>query len=297
LPLHGADLAGVHHLRELVDADALRRELIPGRRIAIVGGGWIGAEVAATARGLGAEADVFEQAPVMLGAVLGEELGALFEEMHREHGVRVHTGARVAALEGRGRVERVALAGGETIDCDLALIAVGAVPVDDLALGAGIEVSGGVVVDERLESSMPRVFAAGDAASALRASTGRHVRVEHWANAIEQGERAARTMLGKPAGEEPLPYFFSDQYDLGMEYTGDAAGADELVIRGDRVARELIAFWLRDGRVVAGMNVNVWDVADGIGALIRSGGLVDPERLADVELPLADLLPAAAREG
>jgi 3-phenylpropionate/trans-cinnamate dioxygenase ferredoxin reductase subunit len=183
------------------------------------------------------------------------------------------------------------------VDCDLALIAVGAVPADELAVVAGLEVSGGVVVDERLESSAPGVFAAGDVASALRPSTGKHVRVEHWANAIEQGERAARTMLGMAPGEEPLPYFFTDQYDLGMEYTGDSADADELVVRGDREARELIAFWLRDGRVVAGMNVNVWDVADQIGSLIRSGATVDRDRLADSDVALTELVPQPAGSG
>jgi 3-phenylpropionate/trans-cinnamate dioxygenase ferredoxin reductase subunit len=297
LPLPGAELEGVHYLRELADADVLRREITPGRRLAIVGGGWIGAEVAASARGLGAEVDVLERGAVMLEAVLGDELGSLFESMHLEHGVRVHTGAAVEALEGSGRVERVVLAGGEKVDCDLALIAVGAVPADELAVVAGLEVSGGVVVDERLESSAPGVFAAGDVASALRPSTGKHVRVEHWANAIEQGERAARTMLGMAPGEEPLPYFFTDQYDLGMEYTGDSADADELVVRGDREARELIAFWLRDGRVVAGMNVNVWDVADQIGSLIRSGATVDRDRLADPDVALTELVPQPAGSG
>jgi 3-phenylpropionate/trans-cinnamate dioxygenase ferredoxin reductase subunit len=297
LPLPGIELGGVRYLRSLADADALREELSEGRRLAIVGGGWIGAEVAATARGRGAEVTVVERDAVMLGSVLGERLGGLFEGMHRDHGVSVRTGAAVEALEGEGRVEAVRLTGGERVDCDVALIAVGAVPADGIAAAAGLDVAGGVVVDERLEASVPGIFAAGDVASARRSSSGRHVRVEHWANAIEQGTRAARTMLGNEPGEEALPYFFSDQYDLGMEYTGDAAGADELVIRGDEEARELIAFWLSAGRVIAGMNVNVWDVAEEIGALIRSGEPVDAERLADSDVPLTDLIPASARGG
>jgi 3-phenylpropionate/trans-cinnamate dioxygenase ferredoxin reductase subunit len=297
LPLPGVELDGVHHLRTLAEADSLKDDLGPGRRLAIVGGGWIGAEVAATARGLGAEVVLFERDPVMLGAVLGDELGALFEEMHREHGVTVRTEARVAGLAGAGRVEAVELDGGERVACDLALIAVGAVPRDELAAAAGVASDGGVLVDERLESSVPGIYAAGDVARALRPSSGRQVRVEHWANAIEQGERAARTMLGGPAGDEPLPYFFSDQYDLGMEYTGDATGSDELVIRGDREARELIAFWLREGRVIAGMNVNVWDVADEIAALIRARAPVDRDRLGDPGVALAALAPESAGSG
>lgn len=296
IPLPGGDLEGVHHLRTIEEADALRAALGDGRRLAIVGGGWIGAEVAATARGLGAEVDLFERDAVMLGAVLGEELGGLFEGLHRERGVRVRTGARVEGLVGGSRVEGVRLAGGEVVGCDAVLIAVGAVPADEIAAAAGLEVSGGVLVDERLQSSAPAVFAAGDVANALRPS-GRRARVEHWANAIEQGKLAARTMLGKPAGKEALPYFFSDQYDLGMEYTGDAAGADELIVRGDRERRELIAFWLREGRVLAGMNVNVWDVADEIGALVRSGAEVDRRGLADPEVPLAELTKASAQAG
>jgi 3-phenylpropionate/trans-cinnamate dioxygenase ferredoxin reductase subunit len=289
LPIAGADLAGIHTLRDLGDSERLAAALSGGARLAIVGGGWIGAEVAASARTLGAEVDLIERGPVVLGAVLGEELGGMFEGLHREHGVRIHANAAVAGFAGADRVEAIRLESGEEIACDVALVAVGAVPAVELAEAAGLAVEDGIVVDEALETSAPGIFAAGDVANAWRPFYGRRFRIEHWANALEQGGRAARTMLGRPAGEEALPYFFTDQYDLGMEYTGLADGTDELVVRGDVEARELIAFWLREGRVVAGMNVNVWDVNEEIAALIRSGARVDPDRLREDSAPLAAL--------
>jgi 3-phenylpropionate/trans-cinnamate dioxygenase ferredoxin reductase subunit len=289
LDVPGVDLEGVHTLRDFADAERLAAALSPGVRLAIVGGGWIGAEVAASARQLGCEVEVIERGPVMLGAVLGERLGGMFEDLHREHGVRIRAEAQLEGFTGSGRVEGLKLAGGEEVGCDLALVAVGAAPAVELAQEAGIAVDDGIVVGESLETSVPDIFAAGDVANALRPFYARRFRVEHWANALEQGKRVARAMLGKPVGEEPLPYFFTDQYDLGMEYTGMAASTDELVVRGDLEARELIAFWLRGGRVVAGMNVNVWDVSEEIAGLIRSGAQVEPARLAEDAIPLTAL--------
>jgi 3-phenylpropionate/trans-cinnamate dioxygenase ferredoxin reductase component len=294
LRIPGSDLDGIHYLRRLGDSDSLRERLAGIGRLAIVGGGWIGAEVAASARTLGVEVVVLERGRVMLGAVLGDRLGEMFESLHTEHGVEIRRGVAVEGFEGGAHVEGVRLAGGETIACDAALVAVGAIPEDALASDAGIEVDGGVLVDEHLETSAPGVFAAGDVANAWRPFYARRLRVEHWANAIEHGRVAARTMLGMGPGEEVLPYFFSDQYDLGMEYTGHAGKGDELVVRGDFAGRELIAFWLSAGRVVAGMNVNVWDVAEEIGTLIRSRAIVDPARLADDDVPLSELAPAVA---
>jgi 3-phenylpropionate/trans-cinnamate dioxygenase ferredoxin reductase subunit len=289
LPVPGADLEGVHTLRALVDADALHAALSAAGHVVIVGAGWIGAEVAASARGLGAEVTLVEQADVPLQHVLGHEIGGLYAEVHREHGVRLLTGAGVQAFEGSGRVERVRLGDGSTVDCDLVLVGVGVTPRIELAEAAGLALDNGILVDERLETSVAGIFAAGDVANVAHPFYSARLRVEHWANALHQPEVAAPAMLGKPARWDRLPYFYSDQYDVGMEYAGLARGDDELVIRGDREARELIAFWLRDGRVLAGMNVNVWDVIDDIQALIRSQRQVDRGRLADPAVPLAEL--------
>jgi 3-phenylpropionate/trans-cinnamate dioxygenase ferredoxin reductase subunit len=213
--------------------------------------------------------------------VLGARIGAVYAQVHRDHGVELHTGAGLEAFEGDRRVERVRLTNGRTIDCDLVVVGVGVTPRTALAEAAGIAVDNGIVVSERLETSVAGVFAAGDVASALHPFYGRHLRVEHWANALNQPAVAARAMLGKPAAYDRLPYFFSDQYDVGMEYTGFAAEWDEVVVRGDTDAHEFVAFWLREGRVVAGMNLGVWDVTEAIEATIRAGGPV-PEGFGPV---------------
>ena len=198
-------------------------------------------------------------------------------------------GTGIEAIEGEGRAERVRLADGVVIDCDFVVVGVGVTPRTALAEAAGISVDDGIIVGAGLETSSEGVFAAGDVARAFHPFYGESLRVEHWANALNQPATVARAMLGKPATYERLPYFFSDQYDVGMEYTGYAADWDEVVFRGDRAAREFIAFWLKDGRVVAGMNVNVWDVTDSIRALISSRVAVDDRRLADPDVPLAEL--------
>jgi 3-phenylpropionate/trans-cinnamate dioxygenase ferredoxin reductase subunit len=186
-------------------------------------------------------------------------------------------------------VERVRLGDGRTVDCDFVVVGVGVAPRTELAEAAGIDVDNGVVVSETLETSVPGVFAAGDVANASHPFYVRRIRVEHWANALNQGPAAARNMLGKAEPYERLPYFFSDQYDVGMEYSGYATSWDEVVFRGDPGSREFVAFWLEAGRVVAGMNVNVWGVTDHIQALIRSGERVDVAWLRDPELPLEEL--------
>src|SRR4051812_36356730 len=266
---------GVHYLRSLDDSDALRERIRPGVRVAIVGAGWIGSEVAASARQLGADVTLVEMAEVPLERVLGYELGAFYRDLHLEHGVDFRGGASV---------ERI-----EDLEADLVLIAVGVAPRTQLAEHAGLEIDNGVKVDAALRTSAPNVFAAGDVANAWHPLLQRHIRVEHWANALNQGPAAARSMLGQDVSYDRVPYFFSDQYDVGMEYSGHGEGADAVVIRGDMEAREFIAFWLRDGRVLAGMNVNVWDVTDPIQALVRSGVRVDPARLAATDEPLEEL--------
>ncbi len=207
-------------------------------------------------------------------------------------------GQGVAAFEGTpgGAVHAVRTEGGTRVPCDVAIVGVGVTPRDEIADRCGLDAADGILVDEYLRTSAQHVFAAGDVARAFHPLLGRSLRVEHWANALNQGPAAARNMLGAQVAYERLPYFFSDQYDVGMEYTGYAAEWDEVVIRGDIAGREFVAFWLRDGRVLAGMNVNVWDVTADIQALIRSAAPVDRRRLADPAVTLGELLPAVARD-
>lgn len=291
----GAGLAGVHELRVLEQSDAIKvafAEAGRGSRVAVVGGGWIGLETAATARAAGLEVTVLEQGELPLLRVLGPEMAQVFAELHRQNGVDLRCAAQVAALVGsRGRVSGVRLRDGTQVMADVVLVGVGVAPRTELAAAGGLDVDGGILVDEHLRTADPRVLAAGDVANAWHPVLGRRLRVEHWANARRQSAVAARTILGQDAVHDRLPYFFSDQYDLGMEYTGYAepAGYDQVVVRGDLAARELVAFWMSGGRVVAGMNVNVWDVADQIAALITSGKQVDPRQLANRTVSLGDL--------
>lgn len=294
-PLPGIDLEGVLALRDLADSDRLRGVIGAGGRLAVIGAGWIGCEAAASARQGGMEVSLIEREAVPLQAVMGAEVGGIYADIHREHGVDLVTGASVEAIEGSGRVERVRLAGGRTIDCDAVLVGVGVRPRTELAEAAGLAVDNGILVDATLRAGAPGVFAAGDVANAEHPFYGRRVRVEHWANALNQGPCAARNMLGAGEQYDRLPYFFSDQYDVGMEYTGLAGPEARVVVRGDRATREMIVFWLGDdGRVLAGMNMNVWDVTDAVKALIQSRHPVDPARLADPDVPLEQLLPASA---
>src|SRR4051794_18849427 len=292
LVVDGADLEGIHYLRDLADANALRAAFLHSRRLVVIGGGWIGAEVAASARQLGLEVAIVEPAQVMLERALGPELGAFYGQLHRDNGVAVHTGVMPARLEGADRVCGVQLADGRLLECDLALVGIGVVPRTELADAAGILVENGVISTRSLETSVPGIFAAGDVASAQHPFYKRRVRVEHWANALNQPGVAAKSMLGKQAVYDRLPYFFSDQYDVGMEFVGDPGGSDELVLRGDPAQREFVAFWLSHGRVVAGMNVNVWDVVDDVKALISSRAPVDTRSLRDADVPLAELTRA-----
>ncbi|MFJ8779500.1 MULTISPECIES: NAD(P)/FAD-dependent oxidoreductase [unclassified Streptomyces] len=303
LDIPGTDLAGVHHLRRLAHAERLKGVLATlGRdngHIVIAGAGWIGLEVAAAAREYGAEVTVVEPLSTPLHSVLGPELGNLFAELHRERGVRFHFGARLTEIVGQdGMVLAARTDDGEEHPAHDVLAAVGAAPRVGLAEAAGLELAdrahgGGVAVDEQLRTSDPDIYAAGDVASFHHALFGNRLRVEHWANALNGGPAAARAMLGRQVTYDRVPYFFSDQYDLGMEYSGWAppGSYDEVVIRGDAGKREFIAFWLKQGRVLAGMNVNVWDVTEPIQGLIRSRAQVDTEALADPHVPLVSLVP------
>jgi 3-phenylpropionate/trans-cinnamate dioxygenase ferredoxin reductase subunit len=291
IPVPGADLDGVRYLRTLADADRLLADLSGGGRdVVIVGAGWIGLEVAAAARHHGNAVTIVEPQPTPLHAVLGPEMGAVFGRLHREHGVDLFTDTVVREFRGAdGRVEAVATDGHAGLAADVVVVGVGAVPNVELAAAAGLEVDNGIVTDHALRTSAPDVFAAGDVASSFHPLYGRHVRVEHWANALNGGPAAARSMLGHEVSYDRVPYFFTDQYDLGMEYSGLGGPAATVVCRGNPEDGEFIAFWLQEGRVLAGMNVNVWDVSAPIQALIRSRRQVQAARLADPDTPL-DLL-------
>jgi len=280
----GGDLQGVHVLRSAEDSDTLRAVLDAGGRLAVIGAGWIGCEVAASARQKGLDVTVIEPQSVPLERVLGPELGAFYRDVHLEHGVEMRLGDGVEAIEGDGRAERVRTSDGATVECDAVVMGIGVAPRTALAEGV-LDVDNGILVDAGLKASADGVFAAGDVANLDHPVLGR-LRVEHWANALEQGPAAARSMLGQDVSYDRVPYFFSDQYDVGMEYAGHSGPDDEVVFRGDPAGGEFIAFWMRDGRVTAGMNVNVWDVNEDIQALVREGATVDPDRLRDPDVAL-----------
>ena len=286
LGVPGAELDGVLYLRSVRDSDALRERLDRGGAVVVIGAGWIGAEVAASARQRGLEVTVVEPAAVPLERVLGGEVGAVYRDLHTDHGVRMLLGDGVEAFEGDRAVERVRTSDGRELGCDFVVVGVGVEPRTALAERAGIAVDNGIVVDEQLQTSVPGIFAAGDVANARHPFYGEPIRVEHWANALNQGPAAARSMLGQPAAYDRLPYFFSDQYDVGMEYSGFARAWDRVVFRGDPASREFVAFWLVGERVVAGMNVNVWDVNESIKRLISERVAVDDGQLADPDVPL-----------
>ncbi|MFD6185022.1 NAD(P)/FAD-dependent oxidoreductase [Streptomyces goshikiensis] len=294
LPVPGADLDGVLYLRRLEDSDRLKTAFRPGATIVVVGAGWIGLETAAAARAAGARVVVLESAELPLLRVLGREVAQVFADLHRDHGVDLRFGVRIASITGDGgTADGVLLDDGTRLPADAVVVGVGITPNTGLAEEAGLDVDNGILADDHLRTSAPDVYAAGDVVNAHHPFLGRRIRVEHWANALNQPQTAARAMLGQDAAYDPLPYFFTDQYDLGMEYTGyvEPGGYDRVVFRGSPATREFIAFWLAGDRVLAGMNVNVWDVTEPIQALIRSRAPIDPTHLADPQVPLKSLLP------
>ncbi len=296
LAVPGAELDGVYYLRTLADSEALRDRIEAGGRLAVVGAGWIGSEVAASARQTGIEVTLIDPLAHPNERILGPEIGSFYREVHAQHGAELALGEGVAAFEGHRRVTGVRTTGGRVVECDFALVGIGVAPRVELARDAGLELANGIAVDERLQTSKPNVFAAGDVASAWHPFYGRRIRVEHWANALNQGRAASAWMLGEPGSYDRIPYFFSDQYEVGMEYSGFATEWDEVALRGDRDAGEFVAFWLKDGRVLAGMNVNVWDVNEHVQALIRSRQQLDAGALCDPDNPLETLTAAAAAD-
>jgi 3-phenylpropionate/trans-cinnamate dioxygenase ferredoxin reductase component len=290
----GAELDGIYYMRSLSDCDLLRRRLDDSGRVAVVGAGWIGSEFAASARQLGLEVTVIDPLALPNERVFGAEIGSFYRDVHVRHGVEMLLGEGVEAFEGDGAVARVRTSAGKVVECDFAVVGIGITPRTGLASDAGLAVDNGVVTNERLETTAPGIFAAGDVASAWHPFYEHHIRVEHWANALNQGPAAARAMLGEDVSFDRIPYFFSDQYDVGMEYSGYATNWDAVVFRGDRDGGEFIAFWLSDGRVVGGMNVNVWDVNQHVQELIRSRTPVDVAALTDPDTPLDSLVTESA---
>ena len=293
LSIPGADLDGVLYLRTIADSDAIQARIDAGGKLVTVGSGWIGSEVAASARQKGCEVTVIERGSLPLERVLGSELGAIYRDIHTDHGVEFVSDAAVEGFDGDGKVEAVRVGDGRRIEADFVVVGVGVAPRTGVAEAAGIAVENGVPTNDRLETSAPGVFAAGDVANQEHPLFGRRIRIEHWANALTQGPAAARNMIGRDQPYDTVPYFFSDQYDVGMEYAGYATDWDEVVFRGDPKEREFIAFWVKDERVVAGMNVNVWEVTDQIQELVRSGEPLDRDRLADPDVPLDELKPTS----
>jgi 3-phenylpropionate/trans-cinnamate dioxygenase ferredoxin reductase subunit len=287
LDFPGSDREEVLYLRTLGDSDRLRSAFKPGTRVVVAGAGWIGLETAAAARTAECPVTVLEPQPGALHDQLGPELGEIFAGLHRAHGVEFRFGEKAVEF----RPGMVITSGGAEIPADVLVVGIGAAPNDELAARAGLDVANGVLTDEALRTSDPDIFAAGDVANSFNPLFGRRVRVEHWANALNGGPAAARSMLGQPVSYDRVPYYYSDQYELGMECAGlpTPGTYDQVLYRGAPAALEFVAFWLANGAVVAGMNVNVWDVQDDIQTLIRSARPIDPTRLTTPEIPLTDL--------
>jgi NADPH-dependent 2,4-dienoyl-CoA reductase/sulfur reductase-like enzyme len=294
LQVPGATIPGVHYLRSLTDATALRAELRDGgKAVAIIGSGWIGMEVAATARELGNDVRVILNSEIPLTKAIGGELGQFFADVQAEHGVIFDRSTTVEEIvpTDDGVVGGVRVGERSVLAADLVVVAIGAAPTVELAVAAGLEVDNGILVDAALRTSDPDIFAAGDVANAFHPIIGARIRSEHWANALNQGPAAARAMLGQIVSYDEIPYAYSDQFEIGMEFSGylPLIGDATLAYRGDPAKREFIAFWMLGGRVVAGMNVNVWDVNEDVQGIIRRGNIVDVAALADPDVPLKSL--------
>jgi 3-phenylpropionate/trans-cinnamate dioxygenase ferredoxin reductase component len=293
LPVTGAGAGGVLYLRRVGDSDQIKETFAAASRVAVIGAGWIGLETAAAARTAGVEVTILETAELPLLRVLGREAAQVFAGLHRDHGVDLRFGVQVALITALGsRVGGVRLADGTFISADAVIAGIGITPNVRLAAEAGLQVGDGITTDARLRTSDPDIYAAGDVANAHHPLLGKHIRVEHWYNALHQPQTAARAMLGQDVAYDRVPYFYTDQYDLSMEYAGyvEPGGYDQVVFRGDVQRREFIAFWLTRGRVLAGMNVNLFGVNDTIQAIVRGGRAVDPGRLADPDIPLEEFL-------
>jgi 3-phenylpropionate/trans-cinnamate dioxygenase ferredoxin reductase subunit len=292
LSLPGADHSGLLYLRRLADSDRIRETLATATKLVVIGAGWIGLEVAAAARTADVDVSIIEAAELPLLQVLGPEVARSFADLHVSHDVDLRLGAELTEIiTDEDRPRGVRLGDGSTIEGDAVLVGVGAAPNIRLAQDAGLAVSDGIDVDASLRTSDDRIFAAGDVAAAEHPLFGRRIRVEHWANALNQPAVAAASMLGKAARYDRLPYFYTDQYDLGMEYVGyvEPGGYDRVTVRGDLETREYIAFWTKGNRVQAAMSVNIWDVVEDLKSIIIARHEIDAELLADSSVPLSAL--------
>jgi 3-phenylpropionate/trans-cinnamate dioxygenase ferredoxin reductase component len=297
LNVPGADLDGVHYLRSVDDSERIKAAFDQAHRVAIIGAGWIGLETAAAARNAGVAVTLLERSELPLLHVLGPETAPIFADLHRDHGVDLRCQVAVSELTGKkGAATGVILNDGSLIDADMVLVGVGITPNTQLAAQAGLKIDNGIIVDEHLRTSDVNIFAAGDVANAYNPRLDRHIRVEHWANARRQGAIAGKAMLGQDATDARPSYFFSDQYDLSMEYTGDIgpSGYDQVIFRRYPDPRQLIVFWLSGQRVQAGMNLNIWDVADDIERLVQSPHPANTDDLAHSDIPLASFLQQPA---
>jgi 3-phenylpropionate/trans-cinnamate dioxygenase ferredoxin reductase subunit len=292
LDVPGADLDGVYYLRNVEDSDRLKIKFAESKRVVIIGAGWIGLETAAAARAAGLDVTLLVSGDLPLEHVLGPEVAPIFDELHRSHGVDLRYRTTAVELTGRhGAVTGVRLSDSTKIDANMIIVGVGVAPRTELAAAAGLKIDNGIVVDEHLRTSDPDIFAAGDIAQTYNPRLGRHIRVEHWANARRQGAVAAKAMLDQDAVDVRPSYFFTDQYDLSMEYTGDMGptGYDRVIFRRHADSNEMIVFWLYEQRIQAGMNINIWDVADDIDRLIQSARPINADDLGNPAIPLASL--------
>ena len=289
IPIPGIDLDGIYGLRMVADSDRIRAEIAPGRRAVVVGMGFIGSEVAASLRQSGVEVAVVDRNKVPLRRVLGEEVGRVIEGIHRDHGAQLIFEDTVAAIEGAGRVERVTTQHGRQIECDFVVVGLGVEPVTELLVGTGVEIDNGIVVDEYCRTGVEGIYAAGDVANHYHPVFGRHIRVEHWQNALRQGPDAARNMLGKGESYEEIPWFWSDQYEHNLQYAGFHTEWEELVVRGSTEERNFVAFYRKDGRVLAAVAINRGrDLRRSI-PLIKAQEQVEAAMLRDADIDLRTL--------
>jgi 3-phenylpropionate/trans-cinnamate dioxygenase ferredoxin reductase component len=293
LSIPGLDLEGVYGLRTVADSDRIRAEIAPGRKAVVVGMGFIGSEVAASLRQSGVDVVVVDRNEVPLRRVLGEEVGRVIEGIHRDHGASMVFEDTVAAFEGAGRVERVTTGRGRRIECDFVVVGLGTEPVTELLAGTGAEIDNGVVVDEYLRTGVEGIYAAGDVANHYHPVFERHIRVEHWQNALKQGPAAARSMLDEGEPYEEIPWFWSDQYEHNLQYAGFHTEWDELVVRGSMEERNFVAFYRKDERVLAAVAVNRGRDLRRSMPLIKAQRPVDTTKLRDPNVDLRTLVEAA----
>lgn len=289
-PIPGLNLENVFDLRSVDDADALRAEVVPGRKAAVIGMGFIGCEVAASLRQQGVEVVCIDPSPTPLFRVLGEKLGQVMSTIHRDHGVDMVFDDVVTRFEGSRRVERVITKGGRRVDCDFAVVGVGVEPVVNFLDASGVEIDNGILVDEYCRTNVDDIYAAGDVANHYHPLFQKRMRVEHWQNAMQQGAAAARNMLGARKPYDPVHWFWSDQYDVNLQYAGFHREWDQVVVRGSLDARNFIAFYLNQQRIDAVVALNRGkDVRSAI-PLVKGRAAVDPRQLADGGVDLRDIV-------